>query len=130
VTNYGSTSLRQQKFRRTFVPRAKRPGSIRAWERKFQGMNWPWSKKVRERKGQGAKVSGSELARVLLAVGPVAKRLSTRPARRSVETPHGFNIPDIFRCNLRKHFWIFIMFGTRYRESKQPVAAIVPATPS
>jgi len=24
------------------------------------------------------------------------------------------NIPDIFSRNSRKHFWIFIMFGTRY----------------
>jgi len=31
------------------------------------GANWPGSEKARERKGQGAKVPGSELARVLLA---------------------------------------------------------------
>jgi len=30
-------------------------------------VNWPGSEKARERKGQGAKVPGSELARVLLA---------------------------------------------------------------
>jgi len=34
---------------------------------KEPGTNWPGSEKARERKGQGAKVPGSELARVLLA---------------------------------------------------------------
>ena len=47
----GNENSTERKFHRTFVPEAKRPGSERA----------------RERKCQGAKVPGSELARVLLA---------------------------------------------------------------
>ena len=46
---------------------AKRPGSERAKERKFQGVKRPGNEKARERKGPEAKVPGSELARVLLA---------------------------------------------------------------
>jgi len=45
------------------------PDCLQAGKRKFQGTNWPGSKKAMEQKGQGAKVPGSELARVLLAPG-------------------------------------------------------------
>jgi len=45
----------------------KVPGPFRSVERKFEGARRPGSKRGRELNGQEAKVTGSKLARVLLA---------------------------------------------------------------
>jgi len=58
-------------------------------------------KKAGERKGLGAKVPGSELARVLLAyslrgaIGPGAKRLGTYNCPMSVHASQAFSTPSV-----------------------------------
>ena len=86
------------------IERAIVPGNQSSIELSFPGAKslgakGPENELVREREGQGAKVPGSELARVLLAdslrerIGPGAKRLGT-------------NQPAISFCILiNKYYW-------------------------
>ena len=53
--HYGSRSSRERKLAKTFVPGSERaePFRICSRERKFQGAKWPGSELARERMGQG-----------------------------------------------------------------------------